>query len=225
MVSKALLVVKSKVALAALGVVLVGGAGTAVVAAAAGANVPVLSGLIGHSTTNAHTSGSDASSHAHTISVEGMLTGYNAGAKAISVVEHGDTSATTIDVNSHTEVNGERASSLADLSKEIGHKVQVQATKQSGGALLAWKITVEASTGSQGQDQEIELQGTVMSVGASSFLIKLSHGGAKTVTVSSATHFSGRVHKLSHLKVGDTVNVHGSVQSNGTVAATSVEEH
>jgi hypothetical protein len=140
-------------------------------------------------------------------------------------VEHGDTSATTIDVSSHTEVNGEHASSLTDLSKEIGHKVEVQATRQSGGALLAWKITVAASTGSQGQDQQIELQGTVMSIGTSSFVIKLSSGGTKTVTVSSATHFSGRIHKLSHLKVGDTVNVHGTIQSNGTVAATSVDEH
>jgi hypothetical protein len=225
MVSKALLVVKSKVALAALGVVLVGGAGTAVAAAATGAHVPVLSGLIGHSSTKTHDTGSDASSHAHTISVEGVLTGFNAGANTISVVEHGDTAATTIDVNSHTEVNGEHASSLSDLSKVIGHKVQVQATKQSGGALLAWKITVEAATGNQGQDQQIELQGTITSIGATSFVIKLSDGGTKTVTVSSATHFSGHAQKLSHLKVGDTVNVHGTVQKDGTVAADSVEQH
>jgi hypothetical protein len=55
-------------------------------------------------------------------------------------------------------------------------------------------------------------------------VINLPDGGTKTVTVSSATHFAGRTHKLSDLKVGDTVSVHGSAQSNGTVAATSVEE-
>jgi hypothetical protein len=225
MVNKALLVVKSKVALAALGVLLVGGAGTIAAAAATGGHVPVLSGLVGHSSTKSHDTGSDASSHAHTVSVEGLLTGYNAGAKTINVVEHGDTTATTIAVNSHTEVNGEHASSLTDLSKVIGHKVQVQATRQSGGALLAWKVTVEATTGSQGQDQQIEVQGTITSIGTTSFVIKLSDGGTKTVTVSSATHFSGRSHNLSHLKVGEGVTVHGSVQSNGIVAATSVEEH
>jgi hypothetical protein len=235
MVSKALLVVQSKVALAVLGVVLVAGGGAAVAAAAAGAHVPVLSGLVGHSTTKTHDTGSDASSHAHTISVEGVLQGYNAGAGTISVVEHGDTSATTIDVNSKTEVNGDHASSLGDLSKVIGHKVQVQVTRQSNGSLLAWKITVEAATGSQGQGQsggqgqgqgqQTELQGTVTSVGATSFVIKLLDGGTKMVTVSSTTHFAGRAHKLSELKVGDTVSVHGSSQSNGTVAADSVEEH
>lgn len=108
MVSKALLVVKSKVALAVLGVLVVGGAGTAVAAAAMGAQVPVLSGFMGHSSPKTRDTGSDAASHAHTISVEGVLTGYNADANTISVVEHGDTSATTIEVNSHTEVNGEQ---------------------------------------------------------------------------------------------------------------------
>jgi hypothetical protein len=223
-VSKALLLVNSKVALAALGVLLVGGAGTAL-AAAMGAQVPVLSGLMGHSTNSTHASSSNPSAHAHTISVEGVLTGYNAGASTISVVEHGDTAATTIAVNSHTEVNGDHAASLADLSKVLGQKVQVQATRQSGGGLLAWKITVEAASGSQGQDQQVELQGTVTSVGATLFVIKLADGSSKTVTVSSGTHFSGRAHQLSHLKVGDTANVHGTLQSNGTVAADEVEQH
>jgi hypothetical protein len=68
-------------------------------------------------------------------------------------VEHGDKSATTIHVNSKTEVNGEHASSLKDLSKNIGQKVQVQATRQSGGTLLAWKITIEGVTNSQGAGQ------------------------------------------------------------------------
>jgi hypothetical protein len=217
-------VVKSKAALAVVGVLVLGGA-TAVGLTATG-----------HSTTQTANQGSDAASHAHTISVEGVLQGYNAGASTISVVEHGDTSATTIDVNSKTEVNGEHASSLGDLSKVIGHKVQVQATSQSSGALLAWKITVEAATDSNGQgqgndhgqghgqDQQTELHGTVTSVGATSFVIKLLDGGTKMVTVSSTTHFAGHAHKLSELKVGDTVSVHGSSQSNGTVAAASVEE-
>jgi hypothetical protein len=233
MLSKALLVVKSKAALAVLGVVLVGGGGAAV-AAAAGVQVPVLSGLVGHTTTRTHDTGSDAASHAHSISVEGVLKSYNAGASTISVVEHGDTSATTVDVNSKTEVNGEHASSLADLAKVIGHKVQVQATRQSNGALLAWKITVAVATGSassqdvgqgHGQNQQIQMQGTVASIGATSFVIKLPDGSTRTVTVSSATHFAGSAHKLSDLKVGDTVNVHGNVQNNGTITADSVEEH
>jgi Domain of unknown function (DUF5666) len=235
MVSKALLVVKSKVALAVLGVVLVGGGGTAVAVAATGGHVPVLSALAGHSTTKTADSGSDAASHAHTVSLEGVLKSYDATAHTISVLGNGDTSPTTIEVDSNTKVNGEHASALADLTKAVGHKVQVQATKQSNGTLLAWKITVEGATGSEGQGQgsgqgsgqgqQTELQGTVASVGATSFIINLPGGGTKTVTVSAAALFAGRAHKLSDLKVGDAVSVHGTSQGAGTVAAASVEDH
>jgi hypothetical protein len=238
-VSKALLVVKSKLALAVLGALVVGGGGTAVAVAATGGHVPVLSTLVGssHSANKTPDTGSDASSHAHTVSLEGVLEGYDSGAQTISVLGNGDTSATTIDVNSKTEVNGDQASSLSDLTKAKGHKVQVQATKQSDGSLLAWKITVEAVTGSQGQGQgsgqgqgqgqgqQTELQGTVSSVGTTSFVLTLPDGSTKTVTVSAATTFAGRAHTLTDLKKGDVVSVHGTAQSGGTVAATSVEDH
>jgi hypothetical protein len=232
-VSKALLVVKSKAALAVLGVVLAGAGGTAVAVAATGGHVPVLSALVGsssaHSATKSADTGSDASSHAHTVSLEGVLESFASSAHTISVLGNGDTSPTTIDVNGGTEVNGEHASTLADLTKATGHKVQVQATKQSDGKLLAWKITVEGATGSQGQgqgqEQQTELHGTVTSVVAPSFVLKLSDGSSKTVTVSKATMFAGRAHRLSDLKVGDSVSVHGTSQSDGTVAAASVEDH
>src|SRR5215469_18881305 len=149
MLSKALLVVKSKAALAILGVLVVGGGGTAVAVTATGGNVPVLSTLVGHAshtTTKTPGAGNSASSHAHTVSLEGVLKGYIASANTISVLGNGATSATTIDVNSSTTVNGVHATALADLSKAIGKKVQVQATKQTDGTLLAWKITVEAAT-------------------------------------------------------------------------------
>jgi hypothetical protein len=234
MLSKALLVVKSKAALAILGVLVVGGGGTAVAVTATGGHVPVLSTLVGnapHATTMTPEAGKSASSHAHTVSLEGVLKGYDASANRISVLGNAATSATTIDVNSKTEVNGAHASTLSDLTKAIGHKVQVQATKETDGTLLAWKITVEASTGSQGpgtgqgQGQQTELQGTVASVGMTSFVLTLPNGSTKTVTVSSATLFAGRAHKLGDLKNGDVVSVHGTTQSDGTVAATSVEDH
>src|SRR5215472_14492075 len=151
MLSKALLVVKSKAALAILGVLVVGGGGTAVAVTATGGQVPVLSTLVGNThhtaTKTPETSGSNASSHAHTVSLEGVLKGYDATANTVSVLGNGATSATTIDVNSNTSVNGVHVSTLGDLTNAVGHKVQVQATKQSDGSLLAWKITVEAATG------------------------------------------------------------------------------
>jgi hypothetical protein len=158
-----------------------------------------------------------------------VLKGYDASGNTISVLGNGATSATTIDVNSSTTVNGVHATALADLSKAIGKKVQVQATKQTDGTLLAWKITVEAATATpgpgQGQGQQVELVGTVSSVGTTSFVLTLPNGSTKTVTVSGATLFAGRAHKLGDLKKGDSVSVHGTTQSDGTVAATAVEDH
>jgi hypothetical protein len=238
MLSKALLVVKSKAALAILGVLVVGGGGTAVAVTATGGQVPVLSALVGHapqSATKTPEAGANASSHAHTVSMEGVLKGYDASGNTISVLGNGAASATTIDVSSSTTVNGAQASTLGDLTKAVGHKVQVQATKQSDGSLLAWKITVEAATGTPGQgsgpgqgqgpSQQTELQGTVFSVGTTSFVLTLPDGSTKTVTVSSATLFAGRAHKLGDLKKGDVVSVHGTTQSDGTVAAATVEDH
>jgi hypothetical protein len=154
MLNKALLAVKSKVALAILGAAVIAGSGTALAVTATGGNIPVLSTLVGsapHSGTKTPKAGASASSHAHTVSLEGTLKGYVASANTISVLGNDAKSATTIDVDSSTKVNGAHASTLKDLAKAIGHKVEVQAIKQSDGTLLAWKITVEAATSSQGQ--------------------------------------------------------------------------
>lgn len=79
----------------------------------------------------------------------------------------------TIAVNSATKVNGVQAMSLADLAKNIGHKVQVQATRERNGSLVAWKVTVEGETGDQskGNFKQRENAGTIASIGAHRFAI------------------------------------------------------
>lgn len=142
MMAKVLSVVKSKAALAVLGVALVGG-GTVAAFAATGHQLPITS-------TNANgaakpdTSHGAGKKHGHTVSIEGVLKGYSGG--TISVQSKDGTS-TTITVNASTRINGDQVSALGDLAKNIGHKVEVQADKQSGGKLVAWKVTVEGATG------------------------------------------------------------------------------
>ncbi len=133
----------------------------------------------------------------------------------------------SIKVTSATKINGEHASSLADLSAAVGHKVQVQATKQSG-AWVADKVTVEgSSTGKSdgsGEQSDTEVDGSVLSVDAAahSFVVRTQHGPV-TVTVSSTTRFSGGLSGLAALKTGDSVQVQGAKQSDGSVAATQIE--
>lgn len=233
MTAKLLALVHNKIALAVIGVMLVGGSGAAVAAATHG-QLGLASSAAAQST---HTSKADDNSgnHAHTVSIEGKLTAYDTNAKTISVQTEDSKSPTTIKVDANTRVNGEHASSLKDLTSAVGHGVQVQATKQSDNSLLAWKITVQGNdtetnsgdehgsgNGSQTAQQHM-IAGTVVSVGTSSFTVKLPDGTTKTVTVSSSTQFEGAAHHLSDLKAGMRVAAQGTDQSDGTFAATQVE--
>jgi Domain of unknown function (DUF5666) len=226
MTTKLLALVHSKVTLAVLGVLLVSGSGAAVVAATHG-QVPAT-----HASAQAtHTPAADSGNHGHTVSLEGKLTAYRASAKTISVQTEDATNPTTVGVDANTRVNGEHASSLSDLTNAVGHDVQVQATKQSNGSLLAWKITVQGSDSSHGDGggngnadgQQHTLTGTIASLGTNSFTLTLPDGTTKTVTVSATTQFKGAAHRFADLARGMHVAVTGTDQSNGTVAATQIE--
>lgn len=218
MLSKVAALVKSKVALAALGVVLAGTGGTAALAATG--HLPTLPSQ-SNATQNAD---GNNDNHGHTVSIEGTLKAYNAGAKTISVQEADAKSPTTIGVNSDTRVNGDQATKLSDLTANIGHKVQVQATKQSNGSLVAWKITVTGATDdhSQGSGNSREVVGTISSVNANGFVVKTAQGDSVVVDINTKTAFAGMATALAKVKTGMRVEVHGTMQSNGSILADSV---
>lgn len=263
MLSKVLSVVQSKAALAVLGVVLVGGGGTAAAYAATGHQLPLV-GTQAQATEKPDSANSG--NHAHSVSIEGVLKSANGSTITVSSTSGEQPDATdkpdathaadapeatekpeathsaeatktpttyTITVNKDTRVNGDQASTIADLAKNIGHRVQVQAEKQSDGSLVAWKVTVGGteggdsnhSTGSGGDSatsQTHALSGTIKSVSTGSFVISVD-GSSKTVTVNSQTQFRGTVHSVADLKAGARVTVVGSTQSDGSFLATSVE--
>ncbi|HKT39534.1 MAG TPA: DUF5666 domain-containing protein, partial [Ktedonobacterales bacterium] len=69
-----------------------------------------------------------------------------------------------------------------------------------------------------------QAEGTISSIdaGQSSFVVKTEHGASVTVIVGSATAFSDGLRSFSDLKTGMAVEVDGTVQSDGTLAATRV---
>jgi hypothetical protein len=230
MLTKLIAFAQGKAALAVLGVVLVGGGSTAVALAAMHSALP---GQRASSASQDNNGKSADTNHGHTVSLEGVLKVYDAGAHAISVLKAGAAAATSVAVNADTRVNGEHASSLADLAKNIGHKVEVSATKQSNGSLLAWKITVQgadsdqgsgsASDGHTGQNTQHEADGKISSIGSGSFVLTLGNGTKMTVVVNSATKFGGITHAFAGLKQGLRVNVRGTLQSNGSLLATEID--
>ena len=274
MLSKVLSVVQSKAALAVLGVVLVGGGGTAAAYAATGHQLPLM-GTQAQSTEKPDSANNG--NHAHSVSIEGVLKSANGSTITVSSTSGEQPDATdkpdathaaeatekpeathaaeatekpeatetsdkseatktpttyTITVNKDTRVNGDQASTLADLAKNVGHKVEVQAEKQSDGSLVAWKVTVggveggdsshSTSGGDNATSQTHVLSGTIKSVGTGSFVISVD-GTSKTVTVNGQTQFRGMAHSAADLKAGVRVTVVGSTQTDGSFLATSVE--
>lgn len=247
MIARLLTLVQSKVALAALGVLLVGGSGAAVVTATH-AELPFTRPQSASTASHTPDATKSEGDHAHTVSLEGKLTAYGAAGKTISVQTKDSSSPTAVKVDSNTRVDGEHASSLSDLAHAIGHDVEVQATKQSNGSMLAWKITVQGvasgtgddshgsgdtgdgtgsgdghSNGSSDNGQQQTITGTISTVGANSFTVKVTSGSAVTVTVSGSTQFAGTIHGIGDLKAGVRVSIQGSLQSNGDLAATRIE--
>jgi hypothetical protein len=230
MLTKLITLARGKVALAVLGIVLVGGGSAAIAFAATHS---ARAGQNSSSAANDNNGKSADTNHGHTVSLEGVLKAYNASAHSISVLETSAKAATSVAVNASTRVNGEHASSLADLAKNIGHKVEVSATKQSNGSLLASKVTVQGADGDQGdgsasddhdgQNTQHEAQGKIASVGSGSFVLTLGNGTKMTVVVNSATKFGGTTHAFAGLKQGLSVSVRGTLQSNGSLLATEID--
>ena len=225
------LLVQNKIALAAIGTVLVAGGGAAAVTVAHNNTAANTAGRPSAAATHTAVPGDADGGHAHTVAVEWTLKAYNAGAKTISVQPKDGSAAMTISVNGDTKVDGAHANALADLTHAVGHDVQVQATKQSNGTLLAWKITVQGTpqdgsggNGGNGGQNAQAVHGTVVSVdvAGSSFEVKLDDGSSVTVTVNAATAFDGQAHKLADLGKGMGVAVQGTKQSDGSILADRV---
>lgn len=116
MLSKILAVTHSKVALAVLGVVLVGGGGSAVAVAATTGHLSTLGVNLASENSNAN-----SSSHAHTIGVEGLLTACSTSTPpaTISVTDSAGKSWTFV-VSATTKINGDTHTDASGASSATG---------------------------------------------------------------------------------------------------------
>lgn len=96
------------------------------------------------------TAGETPTPEGHVVAVLGVLLAYDPAGDTVTV-QAGDAGApTTIAVNDSTRVNGEHANALADLANNLQHGVEISASRQADGSLLALKITVQGNEGSAG---------------------------------------------------------------------------
>ncbi len=133
----------------------------------------------------------------------------------------------TIKVDSNTKIFDEKGAAITLAMLKMGDAVVVEGTTQSDGSVLAQKIRRSNGDGDgdgddPGGTQQVNFAGTVGTVGSSSLTV-----GGKTVQVNFNTTIvdsTGANLMLSAIKTGDTVDVSGTTQSDGSIMANKIKD-
>ena len=143
------------------------------------------------------------------VTVSGVVTAYEEG-KSISVKVALET--VQISISGTTEIHGTPA---------VGVTVQIEASLQKDGALLALSITVKGSSNSS--KRVAAVQGTISQIGQEGNLWFTVAGTKVTVDAQTVIKSKGQTKTFANLQVGDTVLVLGSRQSDGSILARTIE--
>jgi Domain of unknown function (DUF5666) len=166
MLGKLIPLLKSKLALAVVGTVLVAGGGATVALASTGAHVPLVSQAqtsqsIGNDASDDH--GGAQKNAGNGQQVEGSISSIDAGHTSFVVTPAQDTAVTVV-VNAQT-VFEEGLQNFAGL--KVGMDVEATGTRQADGSLLATKVEGQNANENEAQDEnESELKGTIGSIDA-----------------------------------------------------------
>lgn len=118
-------------------------------------------------------------------------------------------------VDEDTEIKGpDGPIYFSDL--QVGQYVEVEAELQVNGVYLAKEIELEE------EDGEIEVEGTIQSIGTDSLVVEQITFFVDSNTVVHGHHDDDSL-SFSDLQVGDRVEVHAVLQGNGTYLATRIE--
>jgi hypothetical protein len=112
----------------------------------------------------------------------------------------------------------------------VGDRVHVQALRLDNGQFLATKVVVQnrarpvdARSGLQtAQGESVRFQGVVTEKGNRALRVRQANGNIRTVLVTSTTEITGRVRTYGDIRVGDLVDVRGTLNADGSVAARQI---
>ena len=141
---------------------------------------------------------------------------------------------TTTDASGHFTLTGVPAGSVALRFQGPGVDATLEISGLAPGQVLTINVHVAGSEASltpagspspspsPGDDgEQVELRGPITALGSSSLVVS-----GKTVAVSAATKIEGHQHvtlTFVDLKVGDSVEVEGTAQTDGSVLATKIK--
>jgi len=146
----------------------------------------------------------------------------------------------TVLVQTGTEMHFARGDDDVDRGRSgrtgefrVGDRVHIQAIRLNSGQFLAMRVTVQnrqapAPVPNVGvrrqtaQGQGIQFQGIVIETGNRSLRVRQTNGSLRTVLVTPTTEITGRVSAYRDVRAGDPVEVRGTLNSDGSVAATRI---
>jgi hypothetical protein len=113
---------------------------------------------------------------------------------------------------------------VAPLARQTASPAHQCSSADHGTGHTASARKDDRGEGDDRNESQHDLNGTITSIDTSnsSFVVKQCDGTSKTITVSTKTRFEGGLGSFSDLKVGLSVEVEGSLHSNGNFTATSV---
>ncbi len=133
----------------------------------------------------------------------------------------------TVKTDSSTKVLDEKGAAITLASLKVGDAVSVEGTTETDGSILASKIRRDNGDGDGDDDdsggtQQVQFSGSVGSVGAGQLMV-----AGKTVMVGPGTTIvdsKGTKLMLTDIRTGDTVDVDGATQSDGSVLASKIKD-
>jgi hypothetical protein len=149
--------------------------------------------------------------------IQGTVSAIDCGSNTMTVATGSGDAAVAFDAFTTFKMHGS-AATCSDI--QVGDTVEVSGTLQGDASILAAKVSIEAP-----EAQEAEITGTVSSVdcGADTMIVSTDSGDV-TVSFDSSTAFQkqGNAAACSDVQVGDTVEVSGTLQGDGSILAAKV---
>ena len=122
-------------------------------------------------------------------------------------------------VNGSTRVLGRSNEAIALASLKAGDNVEVEGRTQSDGSVLATKVKLEDGGATGGGGQEVRLTGRIESTSP----LRVA---SRTILTTGSTRVLGRSNEtitLASLRTGDSVEVEGVSQADGSVIASKIK--
>jgi hypothetical protein len=165
---------------------------------------------------------SEGSSHENEqVEVNGVI----ASISGTAITVNGGGTSTVVNVPATATIRGNSNVVLTFSQLKVGDRVEVKAQRSADGSLQAVSINDEAETEAP-HDQTVELKGNLTAVSPTSVTVGAQGSAPVAVGITSATTVQdkdGKSASVSDLKVGQTVEIKATRQSDGSLVANSIK--